>query len=145
MTETEGNNAPSEWHSITVLIIHPSWDLSRVSNDTGLAPLRRRRMGEQRLTPTGSSLPGTWADSRWSYIWTSHEEGGFEKSIQMALDRMQNARAFLNEVRASGGQLLLIVRLSGKDHQGGEICNEVITKISDLGFALGIEVFPDGL
>lgn len=144
-TEREGDCVPAEFHSITVLIIHPSWDLTRLSDETGLKPLRSWRMGEARSTPKGTPLPGNWEDSRWTYVWVSSESGGFEKSIKTALSTMQAARAFLNELRVAGGQLSLIIRLPGCAHQGGEICNDVVSCLTKLGFALGIEVFPDGL
>lgn len=145
LTETKGEGMPDEFHSITVLIVHPRSDLSRLSDETGLEPLRSWRVGDARFTPQGTPLPGTWHDSRWTYVWKFDREGNFEESIRLALGKMLAARTFLKELRASGGRLLLIIRLPGREHQGGEISNEVISLLGEYGFALGIEVFPYGL
>src|SRR5262245_10670182 len=52
---------------IELFIIHPTLDPKRISAELGLEAKVAQRVGDQRRTPAGRPLAGTYEDTRWRH------------------------------------------------------------------------------
>jgi len=124
------------------LLVHPNADPAVITREIGMLPSRAWRQGEPRYTPKGTSLEGTWRDTRWGHNFTLHRNATIETAIALALDKLSAAKPLIATLRDTGGSAELIISLPGDTYQGASVSTEQLKVLADLGVSLGLEVFP---
>src|SRR5579872_5249828 len=127
---------------VELFIVHPTFDPAEISAALGLDAKFSHRVGEQRKTPKGTPLEGTYRDTRWRHS-RRHEtpDQWFADKVAELLDRIEPHRGFLKKLRDTGGRACVIVQFLGDGYFGDEIPQETLTKLADLELDLGIECF----
>ena len=125
-----------------LLIVHPTMTPEDISGVLGLEAHFARRVGDPRKTPKGTSLGGTYPDTRWRHC-VRHEltQQWFADKIAAMIDTLKPHRAFLHHVRATGGTAEIVVQFLGDGYAGDSLSADVLAAMSDLRLDLGIECF----
>lgn len=144
--EENGDNAsktPMCRFIIVLLIQHPSIDPSMITSQLGLNPYRSWRQGDQRATPKGKILSGTYPDTSWSYCSDICRERLFFSHLKKLLEDLEKHQQFFEQIVAEGGQIYLNVHLAGDENIGDVMSYQLMERLVTLKINLGIEVFPD--
>ena len=146
MTGAEGDDVEgtSRRFDVELLVIHPTIDPSAISTALGLEPSHAHRVGDPRVTPKGTSLPGTYPDTRWRHSARYDVKSQlFAGEVQTFVGRLAKSREFLHHLRATGGRTQLVVQFLGDGYFGDVIQTATIAQLADLNLDLGIECFAD--
>jgi hypothetical protein len=127
---------------VELFIVHPTMDPDDITAALGLEPSHARRIGGNRKTRKGTPLLGEYPDTRWRHS-VRHDVRGqhFASEVAALLDRLSPHKAFLAELRATGGQATLVVQFLGDGYFGDMLPLNTLSKLIDLQLDLGIEAF----
>jgi Domain of unknown function (DUF4279) len=139
-TDVEANS--SKMFDVELFIVHPTLDPAEISAGLGLDAERTHRVGDQRKTPKGMLLPGTYPDTRWRHSRRYEtSDQWFAGRVAELIDCIEPHRAFLKNLRATGGTACVLVQFLGDGYFGDEIPRGILARLVDLELDLGIECF----
>src|SRR5213075_663764 len=92
---------------VTLAISHPSIDPSDISRALSLAPSRQTRAGQQRVTPTGKLLNGTYLFSSWGHDFDTRAVNDLSEFLPGLLDRLTPHATYFLELVRDGGNVEL--------------------------------------
>ena len=120
--ESEDEDGKPRRFGVALFIVHPTMDPADITAALGLEPAHARRVGDERTTPKGTVLPGRYPDTRWRYS-VRHEVRGqhFRHHVAALLERLVPHKPFLAEIRAGGGNAMLIIAFLGDDGHFGDV------------------------
>jgi hypothetical protein len=129
---------------VELFIVHPTLDPLEISAALGLEAQFSSRVGDQRKTPEGQPLSGVYRDTRWRHS-RRHETSDqwFANDIAALIDDVERRKAFLGELRATGGKACLILQFLGDGRFGDKIPHSMLARLADLKLDFGIECFCD--
>jgi hypothetical protein len=140
-TVTDSDEGSLRRFDVELFIVHPTLDPAEITAELGLEPQNSHCVGSPRQAPKGTSLPGTYRDTRWRYsIELELKNQWFSKEVTKLVDRLTPHKAFFGKLRESGGTAQIIVQFFG-DYFGDEISLETLSKMIELQLDLGIECF----
>ena len=127
---------------VELFIVHPTLAPTDITAALGLEAHVEHGVGEPRKTPKGTSLPGTYRDTRWRHsVRHSVEDQWFADRLTELVSRLMARKVFLAELKSTGGKASVIVQFLGDGYFGDEIPIETLAKLVELGLDLGIECF----
>ena len=127
---------------VELFVVHPTLDATDITAALGLEAHIVHPVGQPRGTPKGTPLPGTYRDTRWRHsVRHSVEDQCFAHRLADLVDRLVAKKAFLAELKSTGGRASVIVKFLGDGYFGDEMPVETLAKLVDLGLDLGIECF----
>lgn len=126
-----------------LLIVHPEMDPALITDKLGIQPSQSSRHGQPRVTPKGTTLPGTYTDTRWCMSFRNDENRSIEALVVHALAVLPAKSKFWGELVRSGGKAELILSLGGSQYQGASLKAETIRQLAQMGMQLGLEVYPE--
>lgn len=128
--------------AVQLFIVHPTIEPSEIETALGLAGTHVHGVGDQRVTPSGTILPGTYPDTRWRYLVRyAVSDQWFVERLDEFLDGLQPHGAFLKGLRESGGTTSVIVKFLGDGYVGDDLPIATLTKLVELGVSFSLEVF----
>ncbi len=129
---------------VELFIVHPTLDPKDISDALGLEAHFAHRVGDARKTPAGTSLSGSYPDTRWRHcIRCDVENQWYAAEVTSFIERLEPRRAFFTKLRSSGGRVSLIIQFFGDGYLGDELPVTTLAKLVDLELALAIECFTD--
>jgi hypothetical protein len=136
------------YYRTSLRVWHPSIEPALISKATSLEPSRSWRVGEQRVTPKGKPLEGTYPESYWYADLSgegpeSADQQCLEDSLWEYLGRLEKAAEFLKNVRETGGRCEIFVGLYGRWNYGFEFSPSLLSSFHRLGLALSLDVYPN--
>lgn len=142
--ETDAEVNTSKRFDVELFIVHPTMHPAEMSATLGLEAQFAHRVGDQRKTPKGTPLSGTYQDTRWRHS-RRHEtpDQWFVVKIAELIDCIEPHKAFLKELRSTGGRACLILQLFADGYFGDEIPQAILARLIDLELDFGIECFAD--
>ncbi len=140
MTDDDNNRYR---YAMRLLIRHPTIDPNTITKELGLAPVVANHAGSQRVTPTGTVLPGVYNATTWGY--SARFNGGkyFYEEVRKLIFFLEPHKHFLSNIVDTGGAIDLIVNLPGDINMGDLMIWQVMAQLVTLKVNLGVEVFPD--
>jgi hypothetical protein len=143
-TETDAEAGAPKRFDVELFIVHPTLDPAEITAALGLDAEFAHRVGEQRKTPKGTPLEGTYRDTRWRHS-RRHEtpDQWFVDKIAELIDCIEPHKAFLKELRSTGGKACLILQFLGDGYFGDEVPRTILARLIDLELDFGIECFAD--
>jgi hypothetical protein len=140
--KTDAETNTSKRFDVELLIVHPTLDPVEIGTALGLGAKFAHRVGDQRKTPKGTALSGRYQDTRWRYS-RCHETSDqwFAGKIAELIDCIEPNKAFLKELRSTGGKACLILQLLGDGYFGDKIPQSMLARLIDLELDFGIESF----
>lgn len=128
--------------SVLVRFFHPSKKLEFLTDELKLHCFRSWMAGEPRTTPKGNSLPGVNKNSYWAATLEFHDKVTLKAQLNIALDRMSEARETVTDIVSSGGKTGIYLMFPGSSNIGISIDRYTLGRFVELGLELDIEVFP---
>jgi Domain of unknown function (DUF4279) len=142
--ETDAQANRSKRFDVELFIVHPTLDPAGISIALGLGAKFAHRVGDQRKTPKGTLLSGTYQDTRWRHSRRYETpDQWFADKIAALIDCIEPYKAFLKELRSTGGKACLILQFLRDGYFGDEIAQAILTRLSDLELDFAIECFAD--
>lgn len=124
-------------YSVSLQIKHPDVDPRLIIDAIGLPPLRCWAAGDERVTPKGNPLPGTYDESYCVFDLGAGSDGELADFLRQAVHRLEHAAIFIGGLRQTGGKLNFFVSWSPGER--GEVFDvELLTDMARLGIDLGM-------
>jgi hypothetical protein len=136
------DEAKSKRFHVGLLIIHPTLDPAEITTTLGLDAQSVHRVGDRRTAPNGRPLSGTYPETRWRYgrRYETPRQWFVDKIAELINDIIPH-KAFLRDLRSTGGSACVMVELLGDGYFGDEISRDLLQKLVDLELDLAIECF----
>ncbi|MCO5082519.1 MAG: DUF4279 domain-containing protein [Rhizobiaceae bacterium] len=128
--------------TIQLSFTHSHIGVDELTRRIGIEPDRAWNVGEERTTPVGRRISGVFDKTYWSVSRTVFGKRHFFNEVLFELDKLGNID-FFRWFRQNGGEASVIIGLSGAENIGDVIKPENLNRLAELGFSLGIEVFPN--
>jgi hypothetical protein len=106
-------------------------------------PCNAWSVGDSRVTPAGTQLPGTRQDTMCSFRF-EHDDDRLTAAVTKIVEHLLSRRSFVSDHLGSGGTLALNIGLNGQFNSGLDLSREILRGISELGIRLSVECFPTG-
>ncbi|MEI9933087.1 MAG: DUF4279 domain-containing protein [Rhizomicrobium sp.] len=127
---------------VELFIVHPTMSVAEITAALGLEPQFAHDVGHARKTPKETPLPGQYRDTRWRHaIRYEIADQWFADKVASLVQMLAPHKAFLHNVRTSGGSAEIIVQFLGDGYLGDKVPFEVLTTFTDLQLDFSIEVF----
>jgi hypothetical protein len=125
-------------------VFHPSIDPEEISEGFGLAPRHSRRAGEERKTPKGQSLSGTYNTSYWMTELTGDESGrgDLTTALRDIANRLRAYEFFVKKIRDEGGRVEIFIGWLLEGNDGFVLDNALMARFAELGIDLSFDVYP---
>jgi hypothetical protein len=145
LAEQEGSNtdlATSKRFDVELFIVHPTLTPAEINIALGLTAKLAHCVGEQRKTPKGTLLPGTYRETRWRHSRRCEtRDQWFADKLAELIDRIEPHKPFFKNLRATGGKASVIVQFLGDGYFGDEIPLDILIRLIGLELDLDIECF----
>ncbi|RZI61990.1 MAG: hypothetical protein EOP37_05500 [Rubrivivax sp.] len=129
----QGDGELAYYYSVRLLIRHPTLLVREVSEALGMEPHHYWNAGERDFTQS----------MMWSLTsWTEGKRLFFDEIYDVLL-WLQEKQDFVSHMRASGGDLQIIVQLPGAINIGDTLSLDALPLAAKLGVSIGVEVFPN--
>ena len=130
------------YFEVQLLIRHPTIDPDKITRTLGLKPSRSWMAGNQKSTPAGLKLKGTYHLTSWSHSWQHTGDRYFLRFAESILEDLKFHGEFFTNVVTEGGVIMLNVQLFGGQNVGDLASKRFLKLLTDLNIQLGTEVFP---
>lgn len=131
------------YFDVRLLIRHPNIDPLEISQTLNLTADRSWKVGDQRNTPSGTSLEGVHKLTSWSYNWQYVGERHFFALSENILHRFEHQRGFFTGITTDGGETHLIISLFGRFNIGDSATSNFLKMLNEMDIQLGVDVFPE--
>jgi Domain of unknown function (DUF4279) len=129
---------------VELWIVHPTMDPARIDEELSIEASVVHCVGDQRKTPKGTLLTGTYGDTRWRHsrrFETSDQH--FVDGVMALVADIEEHKAFFHELRSTGGRACVIVQFLGDGYFGDEMPRDLLKRIVDLELDFGIECYTE--
>lgn len=127
---------------VELFIVHPTMGTGEITDALGLEAQNAHDVGHARTTPKGTPLVGKYRDTRWRHsIRYEITDQWFADKVTSFVESLVPHKAFLRDLRASGGSAQIIVQFFGDVYLGDKIPVEVLATFTDLQLDFAIELF----
>lgn len=127
---------------VELFIRHPTLKPAEITAALGIEPLIVCGVGEPRRTPHGKLLGGTYPVTAWRHsVRYELTEQWFADKITKLVNRLLPHKAFLVDLRATGGTAEIGVLFFSDGYLGDNVPIETLAKMADLQLEFGIQCF----
>lgn len=132
-------------HACTVNVAarHPAWRSESIAIGLGWEPYSAWSVGDARVTPAGTPLPGHRDDTMCSFR-SLHDDDLVTAAVVATVEHLLSRKGFVEELRATGGTLALNIRLNGRRNTNVDLDPDTLRSIASLGMRFSVECFPEG-
>jgi hypothetical protein len=116
---------------------------SLITKKLKFKPFREWVVGEPRLTPAGTKLPGVHKETSWGGELVSSNQRSFFAGVMNLVEQLERHKPFLKRIRSTGGTVAIFVHLPGDVNTGDSISWSDLKKLAALEIDLDVEVFPN--
>jgi len=139
---TDSTEGISRRFDVELFVVHPTIDPAEITATLGLEGHLVHPVGEQRKTPSGALLPGKYQDTRWRHsVRYEVKDQWFAAAVVKFVDRLALHKAFLHNLRSTGGRAMIIVQFLGDGYFGDELSHDTLAKLVELQLDFGFECF----
>lgn len=136
-----------EEFTIALRVRHPSIEPAEITRTLGLEPRHSWKAGEQRRSPAGKPLGGTYRESCWMGVLAqnpghSSDNVNIETALLQTLAQLRRSRQFLAQLKGEGGEAEIHMSIFGHDNFRLELSAEALAHLGRLGLAIAIDVEP---
>jgi hypothetical protein len=128
--------------TINIAARHQVWRSDKIVAGLGWEPYNSWSVGDRRMTPDGTELPGTRHETMCSFVF-AHDDNQLTEAVLATLEHLIFRRKFVGELIDSGGSLSLNIRLNGQFNCNVDLGPEELCSMSEIGIRLSVECFPN--
>lgn len=129
--------------SVNVVVRHQSRRAEEITQALGWQPHNAWSVGDRRVTPAGTALPGTRKETMCTFRFESNEDEG-SPALAAVIEHLMSKESLVRELVISGGAIALNTGLNGQFNASFQVTPEALQFIGALGVSLSVECFPDG-
>jgi len=133
-------------YNIGLRVHHPSLDPRLISRRLKMRPRISWRVGEPRVTPTGTPLEGYRRDTYWSKTireWVRVPSGNkAEIELTKLVRRLRPHSSFLNQLRRTGGRVEIWLSAYSTKNYSFTLQPPLIEAFHQLGCELVVDIYP---
>lgn len=129
--------------SVNVVVRHQSCRAEEVALALGWKFHNGWSVGDNRVTPVGTKLPGIRHDTMCAFRFESNEETA-TSAVADKVKHLLSRHAYIRELVHTGGTMTLNVGLNGRFNSSLDLSPEILSGLNDLGILFSVECFPDG-
>lgn len=129
--------------SVNVVIRHPSRHVDEIATSLEWEPHGAWSVGEDRVTPAGTVLPGIRQETMCSFRF-ERDDDQLTAALATTLKHLVSKHLFIKDLLASGGTLAINIGLNGHVNSSLDLSPEQLQTICELSIRLSVECFPDG-
>lgn len=128
-------------YRLSLRLFHPDIDPREVTAALRLTPLRSWKRGQQKTTPVGTTLRGTYPKSYWCAR-LEHPVGiDLSDFLEMTLRKLTCRRKFFEKVRLTGGSVELYVGWFSPSNSGQVLGWELLQGFANLRIDLALDIY----
>jgi hypothetical protein len=131
-------------YCVSLQIEHPNIDPNQLSINVAFQPETVHRVGDQRRTPKGQLLKGTYDVSYWTATLELFDGMEFAESLQMIVSMLRPHHTFLRELVQEGGKLSLFFGLFATGLCDFIIPSRLMLELADLNIDLRLDYYYAG-
>ncbi|WP_156353263.1 MULTISPECIES: hypothetical protein [unclassified Sphingomonas] len=125
-------------YRVSLQVWHPDTDPERMIAGIGRPARRHWKVGEERTTPNGTPLPGTYRESYCVFDLGEGDDGQLAAFLRRTLVELEHAAEFISDLRRTGGKVGYYVSWFPGDH-GETFDADLIAGMARLGLDFGVE------
>lgn len=129
--------------SVSVIVRHQSRHAEEISSAFGWKPYNAWTAGDNRVTLTGTKLPGTRRDTMCAFRFEFDAEEA-TSAVTDKVEHLLSRRVYVSDLASDGGTVTLRLGLNGQFNSSLDLSPETLRDLSELGVALSVECFPEG-
>jgi hypothetical protein len=126
---------------VSIRITHPEILPELITRKIGRTPAIAWAVGDQRITPAGTVLPGLRKDSYW--VLNGPESDDLAFLIDWANGVLQDAKPFVQELLRTGGRLEYFIGCFINGQLGTTLEPSLLAKCAELGVMLGFDMYGE--
>ena len=127
---------------MTLAITHPSIDPGEISRQLSLSPSRQTRAGQNRVTPAGERLDGTYRFSSWGHALDMSEVTDLTEFLPSLIERLAPHAAFFQNLVREGGSVELFCGVFADGNWDESFHHSLLRKLADMAIDLRLDVYP---
>ena len=127
---------------MTLAIRHPSIDPNDISRALSLSPSRQTRVGQQRVTPTGELLKGTYQFSSWGHAFDTSTVTDLTDLLPSVIDRLTPHATYFWDLVREGGSVELFCGVFAAGNWDESFHHSLLRRLAELAIDLRLDVYP---
>ena len=127
---------------VSLGIRHPTIDPGDISRALSLSPSRQSKVGDQRVTPTGTRLEGTYQFSSWGHEFDSSGVADLTEFLPSVIDRLAPHTSYLAALDREGGSVELFCGIFADGNWDESFHHTLLRGLADMAIDLRLDVYP---
>lgn len=122
--------------------------MSDITAQLETEPDRAHQVGDDRATPKGKKLPGTYRETLWGL--TLHDERSLKSAdvslehfLEKCNERFSPKQSYFQSVIAQGGYIEYFVGWFGGFNIGATLEPRLLRSTADLGISIGLDIYAE--
>jgi len=129
-------------YKVSLHVRHPFREPAEITRALNLLPEEAHSVGEQRRTPAGGDLGGSYQATFWRHRFVTPDDSDLAGYLERIALALQPRRDFLGALRETGGRVHLFVGLfSEGTNIGVTITSSLMEIFAGLGVDLGLDIY----
>jgi hypothetical protein len=129
--------------SVNVVVRHQKRRKEEVVSALDWEPFNAWSIGDDRVTPAGTKLPGTRQETMCAFRF-EHDGDQLSSAVDEVVEHLFLRKSHVQELLDTGGTLALNIGLNGQFNSSFELDPDSLRRMSELGICLSVECFPQG-
>lgn len=128
-------------YDVSFRVFHPNMDPNDICKKLNMQATHKWCAGENRRTPKGTSLPGTYDQSYCSFNLDQPKDTELIDFLKHWNNNLFKFKKFLNQIYSSGGRLEYFIGWYSKENSGEEFDVSFLKELVELKINLAIDFY----
>ena len=130
------------FYGVSLRMRHPTIDPMEITNQLSIIPTYSWKQGDDRKTPMGQSLDGSYKKSYWCFCYSIPPDTSLSDFLHSCVNQLAPYHDLFHRISKEHGQSEFYVGLRGNVNAGDELQWDLLSRLVELRLNLAIEVFP---
>ena len=132
-------------YDISLRITHPTMHPQQICDRLGLQAKRMWKVGQPRVTPTGTPLSGVYKQTYCTFSLACSRKDELERFIERSNKILQPHKRFLRHISSTGGSIEYFVGMYLDKNHGVILSPELLDELAKLQITLALDLYggPD--
>jgi len=128
---------------VSLWITHPTIDPEDISRALSLSPSRQTKVGQQRATPAGGPLEGTYQFSSWRHQFDTSSVIDLSEFLAWLVQRLEQHTGYFVNLAREDGSVVLLCTILADGNWDEEFQHTLLRRLSDMAIDLRLDVYPN--
>jgi len=127
---------------VSLWITHPNVDPRDISRALSLSPSHQSRAGQQRVTPTGELLDGTYQFSSWVHAFETGSVTDLTEFLPSIIAQIKSNTSYFWDIVNEGGSVELFCGVFADGNWDESFHHLLLRDLVEMAVDLRIDVYP---